>query len=148
MNADKANTILGILQGYSNEFHVAGSMRRGKTEDIHDVDVIFTGKTLPPMPFKPYVQGPRITRFFVMDEQVDIYSVTPEHFGAMMLFLTGPQQYNIIMRAKAKRKGLKLNQYGLYDRITDDLIASRTEEDIYAAMDLKYKEPKTRGVRK
>jgi DNA polymerase (family X) len=149
MNLEKAHKIFDYLKSVDDNFHLAGSARRGKKEDLHDLDVIYVGNEVPKIPnHVAFVKGKDITRINILGEQVDIYRTDPENFGAMLLFLTGPQQYNIIMRAKAKRKGMLLNQKGLYDRETRELIASRTEKEIYDAMGLDYKEPELRGVKK
>jgi len=66
----------------------------------------------------------------------------------MYLFLTGPQEFNIIMRGRAKRKGMILNQKGLYNRETREWIAGENEEEIFNALGLEYKEPELRGIKK
>ena len=149
MNIEKAHEIFDYLKSIDNNFYLSGSARRGKKEDLHDLDVIYVGEKVPEIPSAiAFVGGKDISRFMIMGERVDIYRTDAESFGAMMLFLTGPQQYEIILRAKAKRKGMLLNQKGLYTRDTRELIASKTEEDIYNAMGLNYKEPELRGVKK
>jgi len=148
MNLAKAKQIFSELKGNNNNFHLAGSARRGKLEDLHDLDIVFVGESIPEIPnLEITVNGAEIVRGIYMGEQVDIYRCNKENFGAMMLYLTGPRQYSIMMRAKAKYKGMKLNQLGLYD-LKGNLIASETEEDIYLAMNLKYKVPELRGVKK
>jgi DNA polymerase (family X) len=149
MNLKKAHKIFAVLKSVDENFYMAGSARRGKKEDLHDLDVVYMGERIPPIPgHAAFVKGKDITRYTIMGEQVDIYRTNPKSFGAMMLYLTGPQEYNIIMRAKAKRKGMILNQYGLYDRETRELIASETEKDIYDALGLEYKKPELRGIKK
>jgi DNA polymerase (family X) len=150
MDRAKALGIFHQLESIDPNFHLSGSVRRGKEEDIHDLDVIYVGDRIPPIRgAAAYVQGPKVQRFILDGEQVDVYLVDEEHFGAMMLYLTGPQKYNIVMRAKAKYKGMLLNQYGLWTREEPrELIASRTEEDIYDAMGLAYKPPELRGIKK
>jgi DNA polymerase/3'-5' exonuclease PolX len=61
--------------------------------------------------------------------------------GAFQLFVTGPKDYNIQMRAKAKKKGYKLNQYGLYK---DDKFITSSEAEIYRKLGLEYKPPEFR----
>jgi len=148
MNLEKAHRIFRMLLDIDENFHIAGSARRGKKEDLHDLDVIYVGERVPPIKgHAAFVKGKDITRYTIFGEQVDIYRTDPENFGAMLLFLTGPQEYNIIMRAKAKRKGMLLNQKGLYDRETREFIAGETEQDIYNAMELEYKPPELRGIK-
>jgi len=147
MNLQKAHKIFNYLKGIDNNFFLAGSARRGKKEDLHDIDVIYVGEKIPNIPgHAAFIKGKDIVRLTIKGESVDIYRTDKINFGAMYLFLTGPQEYNIIMRAKAKRSGRLLNQKGLYNRETRELIASENEEDIYNALGLNYKEPEFRGI--
>jgi len=69
-----------------------------------------------------------------------------------MLFCTGSPNFNIQQRAVATRKGLMLNQYGLYKEAVDqkgkkvpgELIASATEEEIFAALAMPFLTPAER----
>jgi len=88
--------------------------------------------------------GEKQISFTVGDTQVDLYLTPERHFGAMLLFLTGPAGYNIWMRKLAKDKGYLLNQWGLWDRRSGELIAS-TEEEIYSALGTPYEPPELRG---
>lgn len=145
MNREKALEIFDFLKSVDDNFYLAGSARRGKKEDLHDLDIIYLGEKIPNIPGSAaFVEGKNIMRTTISGESVDIYRCDPENFGAMLLFLTGPQEYNIMMRGKAKRKGMKLNQYGLFDRETHKLIAGRSEEEIFKAMGSIYKEPSER----
>jgi len=60
--------------------------------------------------------------------KIEVYSANPAHFGPMMLTYTGPSGANIGMRLQAKRKGLLLNQYGLFKG--EERIDDNTEDDI------------------
>ena len=149
MNSEKAYKIFDFLKSVDNNFVLSGSARRGKKEDLHDLDVIYVGEETPKIPgYAAFIKGRDITRVEIFGEQVDIYRTDPESFGAMLLFLTGPQQYNIILRMQAKRKGMILNQKGLYTRDTREFIAGESEEEIYNAMGLKWKEPELRGIKR
>jgi DNA polymerase (family 10) len=149
MKLKKALEIFDYLKSIDENFYIAGSARRGKKEDLHDLDVVYMGEKVPIIPGQvAFVKGKDITRYTIDGEQVDIYRTDPENFGAMLLFLTGPQEFNIIMRAKAKRKGMLLNQKGLYDRETREFIAGENEEEIFNAMGINYKDPKLRGIKK
>ena len=147
MNINKALKIYQKLKKIDSNFFISGSARRGKKEDLHDLDIIYVGNSIPPIEGSAaFIKGPKIQRVTILGEQVDIYQCDPEYFGAMMLFLTGSQKYNIILRMVAKRKGFKLNQYGLFDRETNKLIASKTEQDIYDALGIKFKPPELRNL--
>jgi len=149
MNLEKAYKIFAILQEVDENFYMAGSARRGKKEDLHDLDVVYMGAETPKIPGQAaFVKGKDITRYTILGEQVDIYRTDLESFGAMFLFLTGPQEFNIIMRGRAKRKGMLLNQKGLYDRETREFLAGENEEEIFNALGLEWKEPSLRGKKK
>jgi DNA polymerase (family 10) len=61
-----------------------------------------------------------------------------------MLYFTGPARFNILMRIKAKRRGLKLNEYGLWREDGTLTPGLKTERDIFAALNVPYKEPQER----
>ena len=76
---------------------------------------------------------------------VDLYATTPEERGAMMLFATGSKEFNIQMRSAAKKKGLKLNQYGLFCQKTGRKVCSaRTEKDIFGWLGMEFVPPNKR----
>ena len=47
----------------------------------------------------------------------------------------------------AVRKGLKLNEYGLFEAASGDLLAAETEAEVYEALGLPYIEPTLREDR-
>jgi len=124
-----------IRNGKCTIAEIAGSLRRGE-EYTHDVDIVCADPTLPK-------EKQVIKRFKKNSCSIDLDSANPVHFGAMLLTYTGPKGSNIGMRIKAKKKGMKLNQYGLYKN--HDLIASETEEEIYSALGKSWKPPELRG---
>lgn len=146
MNREKALDIFNKLKEISDNFHMAGSLRRGKKDNIGDLDVVHFGLNLPEIP-NDYVMeaGDEIVRLKIDGEQIDIYRTDEAHFGAMLLFLTGSKDFNINLRALAKGRGWKLNQLGLFDE-KDNLIAARTEKEIFDAMQLPWYEPEERVI--
>lgn len=76
--------------------------------------------------------------------QVDLRMVAPDQFGAALQYFTGSKAHNIHLRELARKKGLKISEYGVFDNKTGKLLASRTEEDVYAAIGLPYIEPTLR----
>jgi DNA polymerase (family 10) len=76
--------------------------------------------------------------------QVDLYEATEEQWAAMTLFLTGSKLCNVVMRGKAKAQGLRLNQYGLWHG--DEVIAGRSERQIFEALGLEYLTPEERSL--
>lgn len=148
MNLEKALEIFDYLKSLDDNFVLAGSARRGKKEGLHDLDVVYVGERIPNLPgHAAFVQGKDIVRVMIQDEHIDIYRTNPESFGAMMLYLTGPLDFNLMTRSRAKKRGMVLNQKGLFDRETKELIASETEQNMFDALGLPYKEPAQRGLK-
>jgi len=77
-----------------------------------------------------------------MEMQIDVNLATVENWGAMLLFATGSGKFNINMRGIAKRRGYKLNQYGLWNGET--CLASKTEHEIFNVLNLPYQLPEER----
>ncbi len=78
--------------------------------------------------------------------QVDLRVVPAESFGAALQYFTGSKEHNIVLRGLAKDRGLKINEYGVFRG--ERPIAGRTEEDVYAAMDLPCFPPELREARR
>jgi DNA polymerase (family X) len=78
--------------------------------------------------------------------QVDLRVVPAISFGAALQYFTGSKQHNIVLRGRAKDKGLKINEYGVFRG--ERMIAGRTEEDVYAAMGLPCIPPELREARR
>ncbi len=79
--------------------------------------------------------------------QVDLRVVPPVSWGAALLYFTGSKEHNVRLRGQALKKKLLLNEYGLY-RVGAEArgqeIASRTEEDVYAALEMDWIPPELR----
>jgi DNA polymerase (family X) len=75
---------------------------------------------------------------------VDIRVVDLSEFGSALLYFTGSREHTIHLRTLAKEKGLKINEYGLYDTKTNKRLAGETEEGIYKALGLDYLAPELR----
>jgi DNA polymerase (family 10) len=74
--------------------------------------------------------------------QVDVRVVRPKSFGAALLYFTGSKQHNIKLRQLAVKKGLKINEYGLFKR--KKWLSGKKEEDIFKALRLPYICPELR----
>jgi DNA polymerase (family 10) len=68
--------------------------------------------------------------------------VPDDTYGAILHHFTGNKDHNILLRLLAKKKGLMLNEFGLFKG--KKRIASRTEEEIYAGLGLPFIEPELR----
>lgn len=74
---------------------------------------------------------------------VNLWRTTEASWGAAMFAWTGPQKYVVAYRMIAKRKGLKLNESGLYRG--EQKIAGATEDEIVQALGKQLKAPELRG---
>jgi DNA polymerase (family X) len=79
--------------------------------------------------------------------QVDLRVVPVDAWGAAMIYFTGSKAHNIRIRERAVRQGLKLSEYGLFDAASGDLLAARTEAEVYERLGLPYIEPTLREDR-
>jgi DNA polymerase (family 10) len=75
---------------------------------------------------------------------VDIRIMEPKSIGAALLYLTGSKAFNIALRAHARKKGYKINEYGLFDRDTGRFITGSTENAIFQKLDLSFIPPEQR----
>ena len=132
---------------------VAGSTRRMK-ETIGDIDILVTSKA-PQKVIDFFVKMPDVADVLAKGHtkssvrlkegiQVDLRVLDDKIFGAALLYFTGNKEHNILLRRIAIEKGLKLSEYGLFDKKTNELVASRTEEEVYKKLGLDYIEPEMR----
>lgn len=135
------------------QIEVAGSIRR-KKETVRDIDVLVT-TTNPAKVIDAFVNMKNVSRVLgkgstkatvILKQgiQADVRVVPEEQFGSALMYFTGSKEHNIKMREIAIKKGFKLSEYGLFDRKTGKLIASKTEEEIYKKLGMDYIEPKLR----
>ena len=148
--ADKIVTkVENHLRPMVDKMMACGSYRRG-AQMIGDIDFVIIpkeGYTLPNMlPANEGVNwvGENKAQVIIDGEKVDFKVTTPAAWGATILYFTGPADFNIKYRWMAKRKGLKLSEYGLFDRNTDQYLAGATEADIFTALGRPYKDPAQR----
>jgi len=133
---------------------VAGSIRRMK-ETIGDIDVLVVSRQ--PEPVMEYFVGmPEVAHVYAKGDtktlvrlknglDADLRVVPKESFGAALNYFTGSKDHNVALREIAIKKGLKLNEYGLFRGKRQ--VAGRTEEDLYKALGLSYIEPELRENR-
>jgi DNA polymerase (family X) len=134
-----------------------GSLRRGK-ETIGDIDIavaasadqgqaIADAVTAHPMCASVIVSGETKTSFRTRaGVQVDVRVVPPESFGAAIQYFTGSKEHNVTLRELAIKKGLKVNEWGVYRTAggQEEKIAGATEESVYAALGLAWIPPEMR----
>ena len=129
----------------------AGSLRRGR-ETVGDLDLLVTGTDASKIA-DHFVKFPGIASILAKGEdkvsvklkndmQVDVRLLDRSSYGAALQYFTGSKEHNVALRSRAKRNGWTLNEYGLYQG--EKLLASRTEEEIYAKLGLAWIPPELR----
>ncbi|TFG69588.1 MAG: DNA polymerase/3'-5' exonuclease PolX [Methanomassiliicoccus sp.] len=122
---------------------VAGSLRRGK-DTVGDIDIL-VGSDDPAAIMDAFISYPLVDAVIASGStkssvrlkggmQVDIRAVEPSSYGAAQQYFTGSKEHNVALRRIGVEKGLKLNEYGLFERDSGREVASATEEDVYRAL--------------
>lgn len=80
---------------------------------------------------------------------VELYFASAEDRGSALMHWTGPSTFNILIRKRAKARGMKLSQHGLFRLVNGELIkiASKTEASIFKALGLRYYSPSERMLK-
>jgi DNA polymerase (family 10) len=155
---DVAETFLGRLREVRGvrRAEYAGSLRR-MAETIGDVDLLVASDDPTPV-MDVFVGADDVAQVLAHGDakssvvtrsrlQVDLRVVPIEAWGAAMIYFTGSKPHNVRIREMAVRKGMKLNEYGLFRVEDDELIAAETEEVVYERLGLPYIEPTLREDR-
>lgn len=130
---------------------VAGSIRRRRGE-VGDIEFVVLPRSLDPfvktLQKLGYSGGYRKLQTMIGGIKVEMYLAhSPEEIGAMLFTYTGDYLWNTSMRSIAKRRGWKLNQYGIWDADTDEVILqSPYEEDFFGALGVDYHTPQERSL--
>ena len=75
--------------------------------------------------------------------RIDIRFIPYSSYYYALLYFTGSGDLNKKMRTIAKKKGLKLSEYGLSDK-DGNILKAKSEEDIFKHLDMEYLPPKLR----
>ena len=134
---------------------MVGSLRRG-CETCGDLDVLAAGAA--PDVMEAFTRYSLVERVLIHGEtkssvllwggfQADLRLVPRESLGAALQYFTGSKAHNIALRDRAIARGLKLNEYGLFDVGTDARLAGNDEEQLYEALGLAFVPPELREDR-
>lgn len=140
----------------TDKINFAGSLRR-KKETIGDIDILVTSQK-PEKIMKTFVSLPQVreilaegpTKSSVItrdDIHVDVRVVEPISFGAALQYFTGSKAHNIKLRELAVKRGLKINEYGVFDSKTGKRITGEEEEEVYRILELPFVPPELREDR-
>jgi DNA polymerase (family X) len=136
----------------------AGSLRRFK-EIIGDIDLLASSKNAAAV-IEFFVSQAGIVKVLAKGEtkasvileggiQCDLRVVSDAEFPFALAYFAGSKEHNIVMRQRAIQRGLRLNEYGLFKskeetRDAKLLVACKTEEEIFAKLDLVFVPPELR----
>ena len=143
-------------QARVERIEIAGSIRR-RRDTIKDIDIVATSPD-PAGVMEAFVNLPQVhdiimrgpTRASVTIREgvgVDLRVVEPESFGAALAYLTGSKEHNVRLREMAQKRGLKINEYGVFREEDNQRIGGADEEDIYRLLDLAFVPPVLREDR-
>ncbi len=133
---------------------LAGSIRRGR-ETIGDIDLLISSRKGEEA-LREFVKPPAVKRVTALGEtrasaliegnlQVDVRAVPKESYGAALQYFTGSKQHSVHLRTIAQKRGLKINEYGVFRG--DKRIGGEKEEDTYRALGIKMPPPELREDR-
>lgn len=151
---------LGIANGLQEELgkipgihklELAGSARRCR-ETVRDLDILVDASD-PKLVMDTFVSHSDVSSITAHGDtkssvrltgglQIDLRVLPADSFGAGLQYFTGSVDHNVRLRAIAKKKGLTLNEYGLFK--DEEKVAGEDEEGIYKALGLTMIEPELR----
>ncbi|MDZ7373067.1 MAG: DNA polymerase/3'-5' exonuclease PolX [candidate division KSB1 bacterium] len=136
--------------------HPAGSLRRMR-ETVGDIDVLAETdqgarvvQTFVSLPIVERVLAAGDTKGSVIVQggvQVDLRAVPSDSYGSALQYFTGSKAHNVHLRDIAKRRGLKISEYGIFDVNRDEKLGGRDEEEIYRIMGMEWIPPELREDR-
>ncbi|MCX5749550.1 MAG: DNA polymerase/3'-5' exonuclease PolX [Candidatus Saganbacteria bacterium] len=130
---------------------ICGSLRRMK-ENIGDIDILATSDDRKAV-MDVFTKLPQVRDIVAKGDtkssvslkngmDSDLRVVDEESFGAASNYFTGSKQHNIKMRHAAIKKGLKLNEYGVFKG--KRCVAGRSEGEVFKALGMQFIPPEIR----
>ncbi len=147
-----ANRIVARILDVPGVKHASpcGSLRRF-SETIGDIDIVVAAENAEAV-MESLVTMPVVERVLVRGDAktsvvthrgtlIDLRVVAEHQLGAARLYFTGSKGHNIKLRQRALGRGWTLNEYALSEIDGGKVVASETEEQIYAALGLAFIPP-------
>jgi len=128
---------------------VCGSIRR-MYETVGDIDILAVAdknivEDFCKLADRILAKGNGRASIIIGSTQVDLRIVPKEDFWSGVHYFTGSKDHSIELRKIAIKKGMKLNEYGLFKG--DKRIAGKTEQEIYNKLGMQYIPPELRENR-
>jgi DNA polymerase (family 10) len=162
----KGRFLLNIAQEHGDELkaylrthksvkkiELAGSLRRRK-ETVGDIDILVSSNKAEDV-MNHFVSYDGVAEIVMKGDtkssirlgdgmQVDLRVVPKDSFGAALQYFTGSKEHNVKLRKLAISKKLKINEYGVFKKDTEEKIAGSDERKVYMALGLDYIPPELR----
>jgi DNA polymerase (family X) len=130
---------------------ICGSVRRRK-ETVRDIDVLVAAEEWAAVSTR-FASMPEVDEVLVEGEtktscrlisgiNADLRVVNRKSFPCALIYFTGSKEHNVRLRGIAKRRGLKLNEYGLFEG--DSPIELPDEAAVYEVLGLSFVPPELR----
>ena len=150
-----AEALTGFLKSLPGvtEAGAAGSVRRMK-DAIGDIDLV-VGSYEAERVIDIFVKHPQVKKVLAKGDTkarvvtlagigIDLLVVEPEQYWTAMHHFTGSKEHNVRLREIAHKKGLKINEYGIFGRDDDTQLPAAGEADIYTHLGMAYIPPELR----
>ncbi len=133
------------------QISIAGSLRR-KKEVVKDADILCSS-TKPSQVMKKFTSLQEVQSIIASGDtktsiqtkegmQVDLRVVAPEDYATALHHFTGSKEHNTLLRSRAKKRGMKINEYGVFEG--DTKLTIESEAELFKALDLEFIEPELR----
>lgn len=153
----EAEAYIRYLKGCKEiiKIEYGGSLRRWQ-ETIGDIDILVTVKNaekshaIVAKYFTSYKEVLKIvaegeTRSSVILQSgvnVDLRVLDDKSFGAAWHYFTGSKEHNVRIRDMAKKRGMKVNEYGVFKG--KKMLAGKTETEVFKILNLPFIPPEIR----
>ena len=144
-----ADTLMAYLKEAAPVIRIAaaGSSRRWK-ETVGDIDILVScSPEHRKQALRSFVEHPDVTDVLAHGDtkasvvlrrglQADLRVLDDSSFGAALQYFTGSKGHNVVLRERAKRRGMRINEYGLFRIQDEQLLAGSDEDEIYRLLGL------------
>jgi len=132
---------------------ICGSLRRGR-ETIGDIDILVGSEDSEDVT-SAFVDYPAVEKVLLSGStkssveiqgglQVDLRVVGLESYGAALQYFTGSKEHNVRVRRIGVEMGLKVNEYGVFERSSNRRVAGDSEHGVYESLGLTFIPPELR----
>ena len=154
---NEATAITAILKKVRGveRVEVAGSLRR-KKEVVRDIDILVSAKRSDaPKIMKAFTGHDGVDTVLANGEtkssvrlhsgiQADVRVVSKTEFPFALQYFTGSKEHNVELRSRAKKRGIRMNEYGLFRGESEKSLSCKNEEEIFKKLGLEYIPPELR----